>query len=54
MHKTLQNDKIHLKIDNPSVIYNYKYATNSKRCKMIRSTLKPMTFIFWLKKNEEF
>ena len=46
VHKTLQNDKVHLKTDNPSAVYGHKYATNSKRCKTIRSTSKPMTSIF--------
>ena len=46
MYKTLQNDKVYLKTDNPSVVYGYKYATNLKRCKTIRSTSKPMTCIF--------
>ena len=46
VHKTLQNDKVHLKIDNPSAVYDHKYATNSKHCKTIRSNSKPMTSIF--------
>ena len=54
MHKTLQNDKVHLKTDNPSAVYDHKYATNSKHCKTIRSNSKPMTSIFLLKKNKEF
>ena len=54
VHKTLQNDKVHLKTDNPSAVYDHKYATNSKHCKTIRSNSKPMTSIFLLKKNKEF
>ena len=46
VHKTLQNDKVHLKTDNPSAVYDHKYATNSKHCKTIRSNSKPMTSIF--------
>ena len=54
VHKTLQNDKVHLKTDNPSAVYDHKYATNSKHRKTIRSNSKPMTSIFLLKKNKEF
>ena len=54
VHKPLQNDKVHLKTDNPSAVYDHKYVTNSKHCKTIRSNSKPMTSIFWLKKNKEF
>ena len=46
VHKTLQNDKVHLKTDNPSAVYDHTYATNSKHCKTIRSNSKPMTSIF--------
>ena len=54
MHKTQQNDKVHLKTDNPSAVYDHKYVANSKHCKTTRSNPKPMTSIFWLKKNKEF